>query len=97
MRYIVPNRVNIIQIMESQNRFTTEVSPYLSVVDDFINICNQFHVERDSSPEKVGKNNDREQTKAWISMTFKPTLLDRLRGKRDVVLKHQVDASKILK
>lgn len=67
-RYIVPSRVNIIKIMESQGRFLSELE-----------------IDQD----------DRGRRTAWAKMTFKPTLAQRLSGKRDVVIRRKLDASKL--
>lgn len=67
-RYIVPNRVNILQIMGSQGRFVSELE-----VDD------------DGSGKRA----------AWAKMTFKPTLAQRLSGRRSIVVRRALEASKL--
>lgn len=68
-RYIVPNRVNIVRIMEARGQFLSE----LEVDDD------------DSGRSRA----------AWTKMTFRPTLAQRLGGKRDIVVRRLLDASKL--
>lgn len=68
-RYIVPNRVNILKIMESQGRFVSELE-----------------VDYDDGSGKRA---------AWAKMTFKPTLAQRLSGRRSVVVRRALDASKL--
>jgi hypothetical protein len=74
VRYIVPDRVNIIKILEAQNRFSAEL--------------------RFSSNKQNSKN--KEKSESWISMTFKPTVMQRLLGKKPLVIKHKVDESKLI-
>ena len=67
-RYIVPSRINIIKIMESQGRFLSE----LEIDED-----------------------DKGRRTAWSKLTFRPTLAQRIKGNRDVVLRRQIDASSL--
>ena len=46
-------------------------------------MCIQIHIE------KTGKG----QKTPWARMIFKPSLLERLQGKRDVVIKRKLDGS----
>lgn len=71
IRYIVPNRVNIIKIMESKNRFTSQLQ-----VDEKIN------------------DDDAEKT-VLVKLTFRPRLIERFFGKRNVVIKREMDANKV--
>jgi hypothetical protein len=66
-RYIVPNRVNMVKILEQQGRFT-----------------NELVVNKDGGD-------------SYVRMTFKPTLLERCMGRRNVVIKYPVDAAKLKK
>lgn len=75
VRYIVPDRVNIIKILQSQRRFSSEL-----IIDSVVD-------------QKSGK----ETKTGHIAMTFKPTLWQRLQGKRNVIMKCPVDASKLIR
>lgn len=70
VRYIVPNRSNIIRIMEAKKQFTGQL--------------------------EVCENKENGQKMAWAKMIFRPTLLQRLAGKKEVILKYPIDAEKIL-
>jgi hypothetical protein len=63
VRYIIPNRANIIRIMETKGRFLNKVK---AVDDD-----SQRHIQ--------------------LEMTFKPSLIGRLFGRRNVVIHHEID------
>eukprot|EP01041_Mallomonas_annulata_P005764 gene5764-11652_t len=71
VRYIVPSRINIIKIMESKNRFSSQL-----LLED-----------------GVGKQEG--DRKAWIKMTFRPKLIERFLGKRNVVIKRELDANSL--
>eukprot|EP01032_Pedospumella_encystans_P015119 gene15119-17319_t len=68
VRYIVPNRANIMELMENQGRFRAEM-----------------HIGRDSNGART----------ATAHVVFKPTLWERLQGKKDVVMKRALDATKL--
>jgi hypothetical protein len=68
VRYIVPNRINIIKIMESKGQFSSEI-------------------EVEKGVDGI--------TRTWAKMTFKPRLVDRLFGKKNITLKRQMDTNKI--
>ena len=70
VRYIIPNRINIIKIMESKGKFSSEI--------------------------EVEKNIDG-ITRTWAKMTFKPRLIDRFFGKKNVVLKRQLDTNQVFR
>ena len=63
VRYIVPNRVNLINILENKKRFSSGVE-----------------VDVD----------DRGNTRIWEKMTFKPSLLGRMVGKKNKVIMREV-------
>lgn len=69
VRYIVPNRINIIRIMEAKNRFSSQLQ---------------------IKEKKAGK--DAVSKEAWVKVTFRPRLVGRFLGKRDVVMERQLDA-----
>mmetsp|Transcript_28503 Transcript_28503/g.63178 ORF Transcript_28503/g.63178 Transcript_28503/m.63178 type:complete len:171 (+) Transcript_28503:490-1002(+) len=70
VRYIVPNRTNIIELMEAKGRFRSEL--------------------------QVDRKKSKKDKEAVARMIFKPTLMGRLRGRRDVVINRKLDASKLV-
>lgn len=72
VRYIVPDRVNIFRIMQAQNKLSVAL-----VVE-----------EKKDADQKQGRwlGKDHDNRAAAIRMTFKPTLLERLLGKKKVVI-----------
>jgi hypothetical protein len=66
VRYIIPNRVNIMKIMEAKGRFV--------------------------SIAKVEDDEANNKSRTLVAMTFKPSWLSRLVGKRNTVLKHEIDS-----
>ena len=68
VRYIVPNRVNIIKMMEAKGRFTSSL-------------------EIDKEQGKA----DADKGIAWAKMKFKPSLRERIMGKRSTTVKRKVD------
>eukprot|EP01038_Epipyxis_sp_PR26KG_P016030 gene16030-21756_t len=69
VRYVVPNRVNILKIMANSGKLRGEL-----IID----------------------NDEKGNKKAWSKLIFKPSIKDRLKGKRDIVMKRELDSSKLL-
>lgn len=81
VRYIVPNRLNIIKLMEAKNRFSSQVV----VMDD-----------QPQQSKEVTDGTTQTSKRVWARMTFRPRLVGRLIGRRDVVIRQELDASALL-
>lgn len=46
------------------------------------------------SLQLVFEKGDKKRKQAWIQMTFKPSLVQRLMGRKNVIIKHPIDISR---
>lgn len=97
VRYIVPHRTNIMETMEGKKRFHAEVSfgVYRRKFSHMRDM-DRLHCILPTSlfplkQVKFGKTKHGENT-ATARLIFKPSLWERLQGKRDVVMKKVLDA-----
>ena len=65
------------------------------IVPSRVNIIKIMEAQGRFVSELEMDEDDKGRRTAWAKMTFKPTLAQRLAGKRDVVLRRQLDASKL--
>lgn len=95
VRYIVPNRTNIISIMENKKLFVAEVRIVYLIEINLMHVSNETLVNFLARVRKSQRK--RRKDKAFMKMTFRPSLLDRLKGKRNQIIRHELDASKLTK
>jgi len=80
VRYIVPDRVNIIKIMEAKNRFNSQL-----IVEE----------KNEKVITKSGKSSLLLTKSAHVKMTFRPRLIERFRGKRDIVINKPLNTEEL--